>query len=96
LTALPDDEVEAYVLRTGLDRLIAFERASHELGLYDNLNPADKTPFPAQWRDLVRLHRRSMRSSTSTATRCSARTRSSPTATWTKKTRPRSKRASST
>ena len=53
---MDDDEVEAYVRRNGLDELIPFEGATKDLGLYENLNPADKTPLAAQWRDLVRLH----------------------------------------
>ncbi len=51
-----DDEVEAYVRRNGLDQLIAFAGATSELGLYENIDPANKTPLAAQWRDLVRLH----------------------------------------
>jgi len=53
---MSDDEVEAYVRRNGLDRLIPFEGATSALGLYENIEPANKTPLAAQWRDLARLH----------------------------------------
>lgn len=49
--------IENYVRENRLDTLIAFTAENTQAGVNTSVDPSNKTPFPPQWRDLVRLHR---------------------------------------
>ncbi|WP_137388264.1 class I SAM-dependent methyltransferase [Rhodoligotrophos defluvii] len=55
--AMSAAELGAYIRESGLAELPAFDAAFRGENRYDSVDPANKTPFPPQWRDLVRLHR---------------------------------------